>query len=153
MKSPVNLPREMPLTDDEILAKYEDEDAGPLHIPVELIPPGMSYEWKMATTFGKEKDGYHAELIRLGWREVPMGRHRDRFGVKGMPDDAPIILNGLVLMEKPEALYNERQRYHEILARRQVKDKETQIGQRMPGSQLPRQINKMRKGYDRLEVE
>ena len=40
-----------------------------------MIPPGQSWEWKRATTFGKGDAAYDAFLYDQGWLPVEQSRY------------------------------------------------------------------------------
>ena len=73
------------------------------HIPPEIIPEGMTYEWKRLSVFGQEDRQHQLHLKRNHWREVPASRHPDLFG----DSPGPAIVDGLVLMEREAYLTKE----------------------------------------------
>lgn len=72
------------------------------------IPPGWSYEFKKASIYGQEDRQYHLSLLRNHWRPVPGSRHPELVGSGA--GDHPIIIEGLMLMERPEYLTEEAKR-------------------------------------------
>jgi hypothetical protein len=75
----------------------------PFHIPAEIIPKGVTYNWKRVfiTPDVPDLENLVAVMTR-GWTPVPAYRHRDQFldyrTMRGW-----IEISGLVLMEKPIA--------------------------------------------------
>lgn len=103
------------------LGDYDEDN--PFHIDAAIIPEGMSYEWKRNTIRGKEDSQYQAKLRQKGyWSPVPASRHPELAGF-GVSGDQPIIIEDLMLMERPIELTEERQRRNERKAKQQVSDK------------------------------
>jgi hypothetical protein len=70
------------------------------YIPPEIIPAGVSYEWKRESCFG-QPDQFHMNYLKDNhWSEVPDGRHK---GFMTRQD-------GMVLMERPKYLTDEARR-------------------------------------------
>jgi hypothetical protein len=84
-------------------------------IPRDIIPDGMTYEWKRFTYNGKEDRGHQANLARNRWAPVPADREGHEV-VGGEPTDPDpttgrkhphegcIIVDGLILMERPQEI-------------------------------------------------
>lgn len=106
----------------------DDEDyVDRFHIDPALIPPGWSYEYKRRTIWEKEDPSYTNSLRRNGWEEVPAGRHPGIMVEQG----------GMVLMERPKELTDERQAANTRIAREVIRAKEEQLGMAPTGT-LPR---------------
>jgi hypothetical protein len=122
-------------TDAEILAEFSGENEDPFAIPRDLIPEGFEYEWKSIETLGKSASIDITRHRRAGWREVPNGRHKFDFPMMpdGTSDDAPIIKDGLCLMEMPADLHYRKFRYTQLLASQQIQAKEAEFLQSAPG--------------------
>lgn len=79
------------------------------HVDPEMIPDGMSYEWKRLSTFGQEDRRHQVNLARNRWTPVPADRHPEIGGDPTLPDKdgrmhphaGCIIMDGLILMERP----------------------------------------------------
>ncbi len=67
------------------------------------IPDGWSYEWRTYTVVGKENPQYQVQLQRAGWRTVPAKRHPELMP-KGYDPDGAILIDGMMLMERPKAI-------------------------------------------------
>jgi hypothetical protein len=104
--------------------RTRNDDA--FHIPQSMIPPGMSYEWKRESVYGKP-DGRHQIALRENhWRPVPASRHPEL--VPDVADkDGAIRLDGQVLMERPAYLTEEARKEGFDDAMEQVHRKETQL--------------------------
>lgn len=107
------------------------------HIPLSMIPPGVSYEWKRASVFGKP-DPYHLNGLRENhWTPVPASRH-------------PGILveqDGQILMERPKYLTDEAHREDFNEAQQQVQIARKDLAQGPDGT-LPRRGAKLNTDYD-----
>lgn len=75
------------------------------HIPAELIPDGMSVEWKRHTVVGKTDYHYDRELYDQGWRPVQHSMFPGMFAPKGA--EGVIVQDDMILMERPAHLTNE----------------------------------------------
>lgn len=75
----------------------------------ELAPAGWVYEWKRYSTLNQVDFPYQAAVQRIGrWEAVPADRHP---GVWLPPDHkGSIIIDGLILMERPIELHIEARR-------------------------------------------
>lgn len=74
-------------------------------IPPDMIPPGWVYQWKRATLLNEEQHQYMGQLRAAGWTPVMAEAHPGMYmplGHKG-----PIMVDGLMLMETPEELWQE----------------------------------------------
>lgn len=95
------------------------------YIDYDMIPDGWTYEWKRHTTYGAEDPAYQVSLARSGWTPVPASRHPEM-----MPhntENATILRKGMILMECPTEITDERKRAELQKARNQVRYKEQQI--------------------------
>lgn len=90
-----------PLTGEVLMRDPMPTTDSGYHVPKEIIPEGMIYQWRRESTLGEADPANIAALQRNGWRFVPADRHPDR----------PVRLDGLVLMECPEVFV--RQSEHE----------------------------------------
>lgn len=113
----------------EIRATLPDneDDVDKFHIDPSLIPPGWSYEYKRKLLVGQEDPSYMNSLYRNGWEEVQQSRHPNILVEQG----------GMVLMERPKELTDERQAANTRLARNAMRAKEEQLGM-APSGTLPR---------------
>lgn len=106
----------------------DDYEAGTdkYFIDPDSIPEGWSYEWKRNTVYGKEDPSYQVGLARMGWEPVPASRH-----ASFMPKDwkgEVIERDGMVLMERPQAVTDRIIALERKKARDQVRIKEEQLG-------------------------
>ncbi len=77
------------------------------HIEKADIPDGWDYNWKDASVIGKDFGNMNSYRAN-GWEPVLAARYPGRF----MPEsagDVPIVIDGLMLMERPKALSLEAQ--------------------------------------------
>jgi hypothetical protein len=95
------------------------------YVPLDEIPDGWTYEWKRHTTYGQEDPAYQIQLARAGWEPVPVTRHPWM-----MPNNTSaqtILRKGMILMQCPTEIIDERRAAEIRKARMQVRAKEQQI--------------------------
>lgn len=95
------------------------------YIPLDEIPDGWTYEWKRHSVYGQEDPAYQIQLLRAGWEPVPASRHP--WMMPHMTDSQTILRKGMVLMQCPTEIVQERRLADLHRARAQVRAKEAQI--------------------------
>jgi hypothetical protein len=65
-------------------------------------PPGWVYEWKTHSVWNKEYPQYVNNLQRTGWSPVQAARHRELLYPEYEAEN--IIIDGMILMERPKEL-------------------------------------------------
>jgi hypothetical protein len=88
-----------------------------------MIPPGMSWEWKRESVFGRPDVAYSAFLDDQGWLPVEQARF----------PNFPIRRDGMILMERPIELTREAQAEDRAAARDAVIQKERQLREAADG--------------------
>lgn len=102
----------------------------------DFLERGMSEEWKRYEIRGKEDTSHQTKLKQLGyWSAVP-GSRLPRFGFDG---DSPIIVDEMILMERPVELTNERKRRDDAKAK-------AVVGEQVKSLELDGKISKEIKG-------
>jgi len=133
-----------------------EEESDMLHIPPELVPDGMRYNWKTASVFGQQQARRYGRYQATGWEPVPASRHPGLFTPKGYEGD--IEYDGLILMEKPEELCRQTEAREFRKAREQVQAKEQQLRGGDIGTTLDSRhksalrSNKISRQYERIEI-
>jgi hypothetical protein len=133
-----------------------EEENDMLHIPQEIIPEGMRYNWKTLSVLGMQQARRFGRYEATGWSPVPASRHPGLFTPKGY--EGQIEYDGLVLMEKPEELCRQTEAREFNKARSQVQAKEQQLRGGDIGTSLDShhrtalQTNKINKSYERINV-
>lgn len=92
----------------------------PTHIPEELIPEGMVYQWNRHEVVGKEDKTNIVMMQKAGWEPVPASRHDGMFMPRGAT--GPIIHFDLMLCERP--IEFERQARAEERAKANIQNRE-----------------------------
>lgn len=108
-----------------------DDGVDKFYIPA-VIPDGWSYEWKRHETLGKRDPSYEVSLQYNGWEPVPRSRHPEM-----MPGNFPgetITREGMILMERPQEITDERTKRDRQTARDQVRAKEENLTAAPPGT-------------------
>lgn len=133
-----------------------EEESDMLHIPKELIPDGMRYNWKTWSVIGQEQHRRFGRFEATGWSPVPASRHPGLFTPKGY--EGRIEYDGLILMEKPEEMCRATEAREFVKARQQVQGKEAQLRGGDVGTTLDSrhktalQSNKVNRSYERIDV-
>jgi len=124
------------------------------HIDANLIPEGMSYEWKRVSVMGAPDPSYDQHMAEQAWEPVDTSRHPQFMpvGHKG-----PIIRDGLMLMERPAALTQEARAEDRQMAREQVQVKERQLSNTPDGTftrdhASARAVTKVSKSYEPMAI-
>ena len=102
-----------------------NEGTDDFYVDLDSIPDGWTYEWKRHSTYGAEDPAYQIQLARAGWTAVPSSRHPQMMPY-GTNHDF-IMRKGMILMECPTEIVEERRRNDLRLAREQVRHKEQQL--------------------------
>lgn len=133
-----------------------EEENDMLHIPKELIPDGMRYNWKTLSVLGQQQARRFGRYQATGWEPVPASRHPGLFTPKGF--EGEIEYDGLVLMEKPEEMCRQTEERERRKAREQVQAKEQQLRGGDVGTTLDSrhrsalQSNKINKSFERIDI-
>lgn len=136
-----------------------EEESDMLHIPKEIIPDGMRYNWKTFSILGQQQNRRFGRFEATGWEAVPASRHPGLFTPRGY--EGNIEYDGLVLMEKPEELCRQTEAREFRKAREQVQSKEQQLrgGEAMRATafantqhQSAMRANRVSKTYERIDV-
>ena len=123
------------------------------YIPEDAIPEGWSYEWKRHTTYGAEDPTYQVALARSGWTAVPANRHPEM-----MPhntESRTILRKGMILMECPKEIIDERKEAELRKARMQVRAKEQQLSGAPDGTMTRDHAEarpKIKKSYEAMPI-
>lgn len=121
----------------ELRAQYGDVDEGDtgdayLDRFYCEAPPGWTYEWKVHTVFNKTFPHYSNQLQRNGWAPVPA--HRVRQLLWPEYSDETVVIDGLMLMERPQELTIRRRNIERIKATDQVRNSEAKLSEAPPGT-------------------
>lgn len=103
-------------------------------VPPELIPEGMTWEWKRQENIGQQDRAHMANLVANGWEAVDASRAGDLAppGATG-----PFMQDGMLLMERPQYLSDEAREEELQAAIGRTRELERQMGVADVG-QLPR---------------
>lgn len=124
----------------EIRALQGDDDISEVFVDkwYAQAPPGWTYEWKTHSVFNKEFPQYMTSLMRTGWTAVPAARHRD-LTYPGYEGES-ILVDGMLLMERPKELTDRVRKRETNKAWDQVRNAEAKLADAGPG-QAPRDAN------------
>lgn len=145
-----------PVTVDYDRQAALEEENDMLHIPPEIVPDGMRYNWKTLSVLGMQQSRRFGRYEATGWSPVPASRHPGLFTPRDY--EGQIEYDGLVLMEKPEELCRQTEAREYSKARTQVQAKEQQLRGGDVGTTLDSRhksalrTNKIVKTYERIDV-
>lgn len=116
----------------EVLTRRRTQVGDPYDVPANEIPDGWSYQWNPVTVLNQEIIATQNLMFANGWRPVPADRHPGRWTRPGHKGD--IIVDGLRLEERPEAMTDEALAEEEMKARRQIRDQSDilKLSKKMP---------------------
>lgn len=125
------------------------EASDKFYVPPEIIPESWLYEWKTHTIYGQEDPTYQVRLAREGWEPVPASRHPEMMPIGSTSET--ILRDGLILMQIPREISDERRAAELRRARAQVRVKEEQLGA-APAGQFERDAPKVRKDFSPIKI-
>lgn len=132
----------------------------PFNIPHELIPPGMSVEWKRLTVHGKavsqtggedEDAAYMIDLEDQGWVPATTDQFPRLVAKNSMAKS--IIRKGMILMIRPEEYTDEARAEDKQAARDQVKQGMAKLTKAEAKNELSREVTHLKRGYTRPPVD
>ena len=106
--------------------------ADPFAIDPAIIPDNWTYEWKRYAVAGQVDHAYQAQLARIGkWTPVMAESHDGVFLPPG--STGSIIIDGLILMERPTVLHREAQQDERDAANAVMRKARSERGLQVPG--------------------
>lgn len=125
-----------------------DEAKDYLYVPKELIPDGISIEWKRVAVLNKPDPKHMAETHRAGWRYVPSDSAGFAEHFASFKKGDIFEYEGLALMYRPltmtkEALENEKRKAGAV-----VQDKFAEMGMTSPEKDIPGKRFKLERGFE-----
>lgn len=128
-RDPVREPAREPVRAEARVRKRKGGITDPFYVPTEIIPDGMSWEWKRHTVIGMEERDHLIALRENGWEPVQAKGHPE------LPSDGGVVIHkGMILMERPKHLTLEARNEDYDAARHQMRAKEEQLGHAPPGT-------------------
>jgi hypothetical protein len=122
-------------------------------IPKNAEPDGWTYGWKTKSVYGMENPAYQIQLAQEGWEPVPASRHPEMMPLNSTM--ATIERGGMILMECPTEIVNDRRSADIRRARNQVRVKEQQLST-APAGQFERDHDrvapKIKKSFEAMPV-
>lgn len=120
-------------------------------IPLDEIPEGMDYGWKVKTVNGQEAKEAMINWRLNGWTPVPAGRHP---GFSGEPADstAQIERGGQILCERPVELSQQSRDMDRAKAKDQVQSQMDRLAGRARQTQSTR-VTKVSRSWEPIVDE
>ena len=112
-------------------------------------PEGWVYNWKRNTVHNQPDPSYNAALARRGWEPVPAARHPEMVSIEDR--DGAVMRKGMVLMERPKTINDEAKVAELNKARKEVRNKEVQLGQGRPG-EFERKKPSINRQYEPMQI-
>lgn len=110
---------------EERLYRNRPDDGYDYSIDLSIVPAGWSYEWKRRSVFGKPDTRHMNGLGQNHWKDVPASRHPD---VATEEPTGSIVVDGMVLMERPLYLTKEARQESLVKAHDQVRSVSDRLG-------------------------
>lgn len=131
------------------LARFIGMEANPFWYDENRKPPDMAYGFKRMTYAGKEDVRHQANVASQGFTPVPKKRHPEIVGEhEAMRDpDGCIVIDGQILMERPQELEDQAVDLLNEAARQRVIRQVNSLGLSKEGT-LPRKVTRLRKTYE-----
>lgn len=152
MREPMRAQRYV--SDEEILRMFQAEEENQFEIADNIIPRGFRYVWKCHEVYGKSDRFNPAQLEKKNMVQVMAEDHPGYFMPKG--HTGHVIRDGLGLYKMEAHDYSLRERYDQIMAKRQVQDQEQVLGI-APAGHGPRDHPalrpQIRTNYEAFDVE
>jgi hypothetical protein len=121
--------------DGKIYTRRHTNVGDKFHVDAADIPDGMSYQWIAVTVAGTEQRNSLAQFQQNGWESVPMSRYPGRYGpekLAGKANHDPIIIDGLMLCERPIELTIEAREEEIGAARQLIRTRNEQFTPKLP---------------------
>lgn len=103
----------------EMRLSLPEDDSNKFYVDPARIPDGMSYQWQRASIYGKDDRPEQVRSARFHWRPVPAKRHPELAGHAA--GDEAIIIDGLILCERPAYLTDEAKKRDQAKAKSQIR--------------------------------
>ena len=132
----------------------------PFYVPKDIIPRGMSAEWKRLTVHGKaissnpdseeEDPSYMIEMEEQGWVPATTEQFPQLAGKN--TTSKSIIRKGMILMLRPVEFTEEARDEDEQVAHEQVQQGLAKL-EKTGNRQMERRVQQIKRGYERPPVD
>jgi hypothetical protein len=118
----------------EIRATHGDDDFSDVYVDkwFAQAPDGWVYEWKTHSVWNKEYPQYLSGLQRTGWSPVEAARHRELLYPEY--EGEKIIIDGMILMERPKELVDRVRKREQWNANEVVRNSERKLAEAPTGT-------------------
>ena len=125
-----------------------DEAKDFLYVPKELIPDGISIEWKRKSVLNKEDKKHSQEVYRAGWQYIPSNSEGFAEHFASFVAGDIFEYEGLVLMYRPQYMTDAAKTEESRKANALVKDKFDEMGYNSPEKDIPGKRFKLERGFE-----
>lgn len=125
-----------------------DEAKDLLYVPKELIPDGITLEWKRSTVLNKPDKKHAAEVWRAGWRYLPSNSAGFAEHFASFVTGDIFEYEGLVLMYRPKSMSDAAKAEEGRKAGAAVKDKFEEMGMTSSHAGIDAKRYKMERGFE-----
>jgi hypothetical protein len=152
---PVDDGRQRMRTGDAAINPYEIDDIKKMYAPTNgagtaaQIATETDFEWKAYETYGKQDYSRLRAYHDQGWRNVPHSMFPDRFAPAGT--EGPVIVNDMVLMERPMRLTVQAREEDYARATRAMRVNRMKMAE-APEGQAPRTTPELRTSREAIEI-
>jgi hypothetical protein len=125
-----------------------DEAKDFLYVPKELIPDGISIEWKRKSVLNKEDKKHSQEVYRAGWQYIPSDSEGFAEHFASFISGDIFEYEGLVLMYRPLYMTEAAKAEEARKAGALVKDKFDEMGYNSGEKDMPGKRFKLERGFE-----
>jgi hypothetical protein len=118
----------------KLISRTHNATSDKFDVPLHFIPDGWTYQWLSQETVGKANNNSH--FFANGWEPVPAKRHDGVFTQKGY--EGHIVVDGMMLVERPVQLTIEARLEELKRAKLQLKTQNEQFQPKLPGARSSR---------------
>lgn len=140
--------RSISLADFADVKRDVDDEKNHLFVPPEIIPDGLTVEWKRMMVFNKEDKKHRAELHRAGWRHIPSNTSGFSEHFASFVAGDIFEYEGLTLMYRPKKMSDQARADDTKRAGAVVQAKMEEIGLATSHRDIPGKRFTVNRGYE-----
>jgi hypothetical protein len=116
----------------------------------DAIPDTVDLNWKRFSAYGQEYPYYLEQQRKQGWEPVNPQEHPDWVSLPPGYDATVVLIEGLILMERPMELTIEARQENDVLNKRRIDEAKMRAGQKSSAGEAERLRPKIEEQYGRM---